>query len=104
MHFARLGHIPAAEPQAHAAPDGFVHSFVEEIAVAPGAATISHTIPMPKDSPLRGGKAEEVPLGTSVLPTVKLGRKWWTYAYCTANFPLGGQPVGESRANPIRTR
>lgn len=77
MHFARLGHIPAAEPQAHAAPDGFVHSFVKEIAVAPGAATISHTIPMREDSPLRGGKAEEVAVGKSVRPTVKLGRTWW---------------------------
>ena len=33
---------------------------VKEIAVAPGAATIRYTIPMPGDSPRRGGKAEEV--------------------------------------------
>ena len=55
----------------------FIHSFVKEIAVAPGAATIRYTIPMPGDSPLRGGKAEEVALGGSVLCTVKFGRIWW---------------------------
>ena len=55
----------------------FIRSFVKEIAVAPGAATIRYTIPMPEDSPLRGGKAEDVALGSLVLPTVKLGRIWW---------------------------
>ena len=43
----------------------FIHSFVKEIAVAPGAATIRHTIPMPEDSPPRVGKAEGVALGSS---------------------------------------
>ena len=33
--------------------------------------------PMPEDSPLRGGKAEEVALGGPVLSTVKFGREWW---------------------------
>lgn len=42
---------------------------MKEIAVAPGAATIRYTIPMPEDSPLRGGKAEEVALGGPVLST-----------------------------------
>ena len=51
----------------------FIRSFVKEIAVAPGAATIRYTIPMPGDSPLRGGKAEEVALGGPVLSTVKSG-------------------------------
>ncbi|MXW25222.1 MAG: hypothetical protein F4Z77_02810, partial [Dehalococcoidia bacterium] len=51
----------------------FLHSFVKEIAVAPGAATIRYSIPMPKDSPLRGGKAEEVALAAPVLSTVKSG-------------------------------
>ena len=51
----------------------FVRSFVKEIAVAPGAATIRYTIPMPEDSPLRGGDAEEVALGNPVLSTVKSG-------------------------------
>ena len=31
-----------------------IRSFVTEVAVAPGAATIRYTIPMPEDSPLRG--------------------------------------------------
>ena len=38
----------------------FIRSFVKEIAVALGAATIRYTTPMSEDSPLRGGKAEEV--------------------------------------------
>ncbi len=56
----------------------FIHSFVKEIAVAPGAATIRYTIPMPEDSRLRGGKAEEVALGGPVLSTVKSGGPDWT--------------------------
>ena len=51
----------------------FIHSFVKEIAVAPGAATIRYAIPMPGDSPLRGGEAEDVALGEPVLSTVKCG-------------------------------
>ena len=51
----------------------FLRSFVKEIAVAPGAATIRYTIPMPGDSPLRRGEAEEVALGGPVLSTVKSG-------------------------------
>ncbi len=51
----------------------FIHSFVKEIAVAPGAATIRYTIPMPEDSPVRGGKAEDVALGGPVLSTTKFG-------------------------------
>ncbi len=51
----------------------FIRSFVKEIAVAPGQATIRYTLPMPQDSPLRGGEAEEVALGRPVLSTVKSG-------------------------------
>ena len=51
----------------------FIRSFVKEIAVAPAAATIRYTIPMPEDSPLRGDDAEEVALGSPVLFTVKSG-------------------------------
>ena len=53
--------------------EAFIHSVVKEIAVAPGAATIRYTIPMPEDSPLLGGKAEEVALGGPVLSTTKFG-------------------------------
>ncbi len=55
----------------------FIRSFVKEIAVAPGAATIRYTIPMPDDSPLRGGAAEEVALDGPVLSTVKFGGPGW---------------------------
>ena len=51
----------------------FIRSFVKEIAVAPGAATIRYTIPMPDDSPLRGRDIEEVALRSRVLSTVKSG-------------------------------
>ncbi len=51
----------------------FIRSFVKEIAVAPGAATIRYTIPVPEDSPLRGGRTEQPALGGPVLSTVKLG-------------------------------
>ena len=43
----------------------------KKIAVAPGAATIRYATPMSGDSPLRGGKAEEVTLGGPVLSTGK---------------------------------
>ena len=56
----------------------FVRSFAKGDPGAAGQATIHYTTPTPLDSPLRGGKAEEVALGGgSVLPTVKLGRIWW---------------------------
>ncbi len=55
----------------------FIRSFVKEIDVAPGAATIRYTIPMPEDGPMRGGEAEEVALGGPVLSTVKSGGPGW---------------------------
>ena len=42
-------------------------------AVHRAVATIRYTIPMPGDSPLIGGKAEDVALGGQVLSTVKFG-------------------------------
>ncbi len=57
--------------------EAFIHSVVKEIAVAPGAATIRYTIPMPGDIRLRGGKAEDVAIGGPVLLAAKSGRKWW---------------------------
>ena len=51
----------------------FIRSFVKEVAVAPGAATIHYTIPMPDDSRLRGRDMEEVALGDPVLSTVNSG-------------------------------
>ena len=68
----------------------FIHSFVKEIAVAPGAATIRYAIPMPEDSPPRGGDAEEVALGGPVLSTVKSGGRYWirTSDLCDVNAAL----------------
>ncbi|MXY87386.1 MAG: hypothetical protein F4Y92_00790 [Dehalococcoidia bacterium] len=51
----------------------FIRSFVKEIAVAPDAATIRYAIPVPEDSPLRGGRTEQPALGGPVLSIVKLG-------------------------------
>jgi hypothetical protein len=56
----------------------FINSFVKEIAVAPGAPPRSATRSRCRGQPLRGGDAEKLPLGGPVLPTVKLGRIWWT--------------------------
>ncbi len=68
----------------------FINSFVKEIAVAPGQATIRYTIPMPEDGPLRGGAAEEVALGRPVLSTVKSGGRYWirTSDLCDVNAAL----------------
>ena len=51
----------------------FIRSFVKEIVVGPGNATIRYTIPMPPDSPSGGRDAEEVALRGAVLSTVKPG-------------------------------
>ena len=51
----------------------FIRSFVKEIAVKPGTATIRYTIPTPPDSPIGGGDAAEVELPEAVRSTVSLG-------------------------------
>ena len=51
----------------------FIRSFVKEVAVAPGKATIRYTIPMPQDSPIPGQDAENLTLPSAALPTVSLG-------------------------------
>ncbi len=51
----------------------FISSFVKEIAVGPGKATIRYAIPMPQDSPIGGGDAREVALRGRVLSTVGHG-------------------------------
>ena len=51
----------------------FIRSFVKEIGVVPGKATIRYTIPMPQDSPISGRDAQEIALGTPVLSTVTHG-------------------------------
>ena len=51
----------------------FIRSFVKEIAVKPGTATIRYTIPTPPDSPIGGGDAAEVELPEAVRSTVSFG-------------------------------
>ena len=51
----------------------FIKSFIKEIAVAPGKATIRYTIPMPSDSRIPGKDTEEVALRSPVLSTVHDG-------------------------------
>ena len=51
----------------------FIRSFVKEIAVKPGTATIRYTIPTPADSPIAGGDAAEISLPEDVRNTVSVG-------------------------------
>ncbi|MXW23559.1 MAG: hypothetical protein F4Z96_02600 [Chloroflexi bacterium] len=51
----------------------FIRSFVKEIAVRPGTATIRYTIPTPPDSPIGGRDAAEVELPEGVRSTVHYG-------------------------------
>ena len=51
----------------------FIETFVKEIVVVPGNALMRYTIPMPEDSRIPGGNAEDMALNGSVLSTVKNG-------------------------------
>ena len=44
----------------------FVRSFVKEVLVRPGGATIIYTIPTPEDSPIGGADAAEIALNGGV--------------------------------------
>ena len=59
----------ASSPESKA----FIRSFVKEIAVQPGTATIRYTIPTPPDSPSGGRDAAEVELPEAVRSTVSCG-------------------------------
>ena len=45
----------------------FIRSFVKEIRVKPGTATIRYTLPTPRDSPIGGGNVDEVALVEGVV-------------------------------------
>ena len=45
----------------------FIRSFVKEIEVRPGKATIHYSIPTPEDSPIEGGDAAELVLNDGVM-------------------------------------
>ena len=51
----------------------FVRSFVKEVQVKPGKATIIYTIPTPEDSPVGGADASEVALNGGVMNSVRSG-------------------------------
>ena len=52
----------------------FIKSFVKEIKVKPGKATVFYTLPTPPDSPIGGGDAAEVALhGPVVRSSVHVG-------------------------------
>ena len=51
----------------------FIKSFVKEIKVKPGKATIYYTLPTPPDSPIGGGDAAEVALHGPVRSSVHVG-------------------------------
>ena len=51
----------------------FIRSFVKEIVVKPGTATIRYTIPTPPDSPIGGTDAAEFGLPERVITTVSSG-------------------------------
>ena len=56
----------------------FIRSFVKEIEVRPGRATIIYSLPTPEDSPISGAVAAEVALSGPVITTVHVGGPRWT--------------------------
>ena len=56
----------------------FIRSFVKEIEVRPGRATIHYTIPTPEDSPIGEADAAEVALNGGVMSTVQSGSAYGT--------------------------
>ena len=65
----------------------FVHSFVKEVEVTPGKATIVYSIPTPEDSPIGGADAAEVALNGQVRSTV-----WWAHLDSNQG-PTGYEPA-----------
>ena len=51
----------------------FVHSFVKQVAVKPGKATIIYAIPTPEDSPIGGADTADIALNGRVRSTVHSG-------------------------------
>ena len=64
----------------------FIKSFVKEIKVKPGKATVYYTLPTPPDSPIGGGDAAEVALhGPVVRSSVHVGGAGGTRTLCLFN-------------------
>ena len=51
----------------------FIESFVKEVVMRPGNAVVRYSIPIPEDSRILGGVAEEAAFHGPVLSTVKYG-------------------------------
>ena len=69
----------------------FIKSFVKEIKVKPGKATVFYTLPTPPDSPIGGGDAAEVALhGPVVRSSVHVGGPNWTVGSTIFEMWLGG--------------
>ena len=68
------GYLVARELLAITESRAFIKSFVKEIKVKPGKATVFYTLPTPPDSPIGGGDAAEVALhGPVVRSSVHVG-------------------------------
>ena len=50
----------------------FIRSFVKEIQISPGNASIIYTIPMPEDSPIGASDATELALNERVMNTIRV--------------------------------
>ena len=88
----------------------FIRSFVKEIAVKPGKATIRYTIPMPPDSPIGEADSTEIALSDPVMSTVRSGCRAGirtptkgSKGLCATVTPLGRAQVPEAGAEG-RTR
>ncbi len=56
----------------------FIRSFVKDIRVSPGKASIAYTIPMPDDSPVGPADIAEMAINGPVISTVNVGGASWT--------------------------
>ena len=56
----------------------FIRSFVKEIQIRPGKASIVYTIPMPEDSPIGAADSSELALSGDVRSTIRGGGPKWT--------------------------
>ncbi|MCY3507173.1 MAG: recombinase zinc beta ribbon domain-containing protein [Chloroflexi bacterium] len=63
----------------------FIRSFVKEVAVKPGTATIRYTIPPPPDSPIGGADTADISLSDPIMRTERSG---WPKATVLRTFEL----------------
>ncbi len=78
----------------------FISSFVEEIVVDRGRATIRYTLPLPQDAPTAGMDADDASIPRPVLSTVNCGGRW---RIRTSDFLLVRQALWASELTARRT-